>query len=461
MLDRILVVDDEPIVLEILSEVLSREGFQVGRAPTAQAALDLLARDPHELVLCDIRMPGMDGFEFLRRVHRAYPATDVVLMTGYASLDGAIDAMALGAVDYLIKPLRRKEVVARIQAILQRRRLEAELHALQSELRSRYEIHNVVAFSTRMRAVVSAVRRVADLADPVFLSGEPGVGRRFVARTLHFSSKRREAPIGVVQCANPFHADIATEIFGVVKNGRRVYRGQVDRCRGGTLHLAEPECLPHEAQRRLARALREGTYVPVDGSENQPLEARLSFSLSAPLGELIERGTLVADFAALERVVAIALPPLRERIEDLPGLAVAFVDGYALDHGPSLRITAEALRTFKSYAFPGNVSEFFAILGHAARNSLDGALSPELVERSFRQAQPGNAVASGGAVAVVPMADQLGDREYQLVLRAVNRHPGHLDQAAKELGISRTTLWRRMRKYGITLREQRDVARMS
>ncbi|MBI5435164.1 MAG: sigma-54-dependent Fis family transcriptional regulator [Planctomycetes bacterium] len=452
MLDRILVVDDEPIVLEVLSEVLTREGFQVAGASAAKPALDILARDPHELVLCDIRMPGMDGFEFLRHVHRAYPATDVVLMTGYASLDGAIDAMALGAADYLIKPLKPKEVVARIRAILQRRRLEAELHSLQSELRSRYEIHNVVAFSTRMRAVISAVRRVADQSEPVFFCGETGVGRRFLARTLHYTSKRREAPIGVVNCANPFHADLATEIFGLVKNGRRVYRGQLDRCRGGSLHLAEFESLPHEFQQRVVVALRERRYTSVDGIESVPLETRVTFSVSGSVSELVEQHKLVDSLGALDQALSIALPPLRQRTEDLPGLASAFADGYALDHGQTLRIAADALRPLAEYAFPGNVSEFFALLAHAARNSLDGTLTPELVERSFRQAKPGTTPAAA------PMADQLGDREYQLVLRAVNRHPGHLDQAAQELGISRTTLWRRMRKYGITLPEQRNAA---
>jgi two-component system response regulator HydG len=373
-------------------------------------------------------------------------------MTGYASLDGAIDAMALGAADYLIKPLKPKEVVARIRAILQRRRLEAELHSLQSELRSRYEIHHVVAFSTRMRAVVSAVRRVADAAEPVFFCGEAGSGRRFLARTLHYSSRRREAPLGVVDCATPLHADLETEIFGLVKQGRRAYRGQLDRCRGGSVHLSAFENLHRDAQRLVVDALRQGRYTPLDGSESVPLETRISFSLSSSVGELVDRGAVVPELGSLESGLSIAVPPLRQRIEDLPGLASAFADGYAFDHGQALRIAPDALRVFVEHPFPGNVTELFAVLGHAARNSLDGTLTAELVERSFRQARPGLAPAAA------PMADQLGDREYQLVLRAVKRHPGHLDQAARELGISRTTLWRRMRKYGITLPEGPKVA---
>jgi two-component system response regulator HydG len=449
MLDRILVVDDEPIVLDILGEVLAREGFHVSKTHDAQNALEVLARDPHELVLCDIRMPGMDGFEFLRHVHRGHPATDVVLMTGYASLDGAIDAMTLGAADYLIKPLKPKEVVARIHAILQRRRLEAELHSLQSELRSRYEIHNVVAFSARMRAVVSALRRVADQTDPVVFCGEAGTGRRFVARTLHYTSQRREHPVAILNCANPFHSDLRVEVFGLAKNGRRVYRGQIDRCRNGSLHLADFEGLPRELQIQIVDVLRAGQYTPVGAEQPLPLETRVTLSLSAPASELIERGTLAPELSPMKDFVTITVPSLRQRIEDLPGLVSAFVDSYAIDHGQTLRVAPESLKVFSGYEFPGNVSELNALLAHAAKNSLDGALSVELVERSFRQAS------AGANPVVTPMSDQLDDREYQLVLRAVSRHPGRLDQAAKELGISRTTLWRRMRKYGIKLPAQR------
>ncbi len=448
MLDRILVVDDEPIVLDILSEVLSREGFHVTKTNEAHSAVQLLSRDPHEIVLCDIRMPGMDGFDFLRHVHRAFPATDVVLMTGYATVDGAIDAMALGAADYLIKPLKPKEVVARIRSILARRRLESELHALQSELRSRYEIHNVVALSARSRAMVSALRRISDQDEPVILIGESGSGRRFIARTLHTTSKRRDQPMAVVNGGNPYHNDLRVELFGLSKNGRRIQRGQIDRSRAGSLHISDFELLPRELQIELVRCLRSRTYVAVDGDEPIALETRITISLANPVGESIERGALPRELSVLEDFVTINVPPLRLRLEDLPGLSTCFVEGYALESGQSLRIQPEALRVFSGYEFPGNVTELFAILAHAAKNSLDGALSVELVERSFRQAQTGRVAAS-------PMSEQLDDREYQLVLRAVDRNPGRLDHAARELGISRTTLWRRMRKYGISLPAQR------
>jgi DNA-binding NtrC family response regulator len=192
--------------------------------------------------------------------------------------------------------------------------------------------------------------------------------------------------------------------------------------------------------------------VPNGADERVLLETRLTFSISAPVAELVAQRKLVEELGELEHALSIAMPPLSQRIEDLPGLAAAFADGYTLDHGQVLRISRDALTPLESHPFPGNVSELFAVLNHAARNSLDGSLNAELVERSFRQAT------LGSKRVAAPMADQLGDREYQLVLRTIHRHPGHLDQAAKELGISRTTLWRRMRKYGIPLPGQRSEA---
>lgn len=444
MVDRILVVDDEPIVVEVLQEVLASEGFHVTPAKNARVGLDILARDPHDLVLCDIRMPDVDGFELLKQVRRAYPATDVVLMTGFATVDGAIDAMALGAADYLIKPLKPKEVIARIRAILQRRGLEAELHTLQSELRGRYEIHNIVALSPRMRAVAAAVRRIADQDDSVVLCGEPGSGRMFLARAVHHVGKRRDQPIATIEGSNPFHNDLAAELFGVVKNGRRVQRGQLERCKDGTVYIADFELLPTTLQTELGAALSSGRFTSCGGEASQPLTARVIVSMSAQPIDLIDRGALHRELDQLISAVTINVPPLRERRQDLPGLASAFANDYSAERGQRIRIEPDAVEAFADYDFPGNVAEFFTLLGHAAKNSLDGAITRELAERSLRQARV-------QANAPAPMSDHLDDREFQLVLRAVNRHPGRLDQAARELGISRTTLWRRMRKYDIKL----------
>ncbi|MBL8802332.1 MAG: sigma-54-dependent Fis family transcriptional regulator [Planctomycetes bacterium] len=441
-MERILIVDDERVVLETLVDVLQAEGFSVAQASDARSALAHLAAEPVAIVLSDIRMPDMDGMELLHDVRRLHPGTDVVLMTGFASVDGAIEAMGAGAADYLIKPLRPKEVIARVRSILQRRRLESQLHSLQSELRSRHELHNLIAQSSRMSAVVTALHRVRDSADPVVVHGEEGVGRRFIARALHYSGARRAAPFEALDARAPSERSFEEQLWGVRTPTGRWRRGWFERLEHGTLHLVGLEALGAHEQELLGRALETLTYTPPGAHEALPIRCRILISLSEAPAEALERGALSPALSVLRTFVNIRVPPLRQRTDDLPGLVAHFAETYAVEHGRTLRIAPRVMDLLASHAFPGNVRQLFAVLSNAATISIDGMLTPEHLERSLRQSN---------LAAARPIADQLGDREHQVVLQAVQRNPGRLDQAAKELGVSRTTLWRRMRKYGIRL----------
>ena len=444
MLDRILVVDDEPVVLDFLSDVLTREGFQVSLATQAHEALERLDETPHDLVLCDIRMPGMDGFELLRTVCRRHPGTDVILMTGHASVDGAIDALTLGAADYLIKPLKPKEIEARIRACLERRKLEAQIHALRSELRSRYQRHNIVAESPRMTAVVAALHRVAGLDEPVLLCGETGSGRHFLARAIHHASGRRDEPIAEFDCDQTPPRKAGELLFGRPAAGARRQPGQLERLAGGTLLLAEFQHLSPEVQRDVGRALTSGSWRASGEREERALRTRLLFSTSIAPGELIGSGKVVPELAAVADLVTLHVPPLRERADDLPGLVRAWIDEYAVEHGRMLEVPPETLGLLSSWSFEGNVRQLELVLGHAATLSSENLLSPDVVQRALERDAP---MAAGTG----RISDHLDEREYQLVLRAVQRYPRRLDEAARELGVSRTTLWRRMRKYEIRL----------
>lgn len=445
MLDRILIVDDEPLVLETLSEVLSSEGYPVSQAPDAREGLDVLAREPHALVLSDIRMPGMDGVEFLREVRRLHPGTDVVLMTGYGSLDGAIDAMALGAADYLIKPLKPKEILARVRSILTRRRLESEVHSLHSALRSRYDMHNLVAESPRMSALVAAVRRVKDGSEPLMVYGESGSGRHFLARTIHYASERRSHEFALVDARVTAPLDLAAMLFGVRTPGGRRRRGLLEKVEKGTVHIASLEAMPKDLQQRLGAAL--STRKLDVGEKVVDLECRVIISSDEPPIDLLKSARLVNELALLRECPALHVPPLRQRKEDLAGLVAVFVETYSSEHGRSIRVGSGVIELLASHQFPGNVTQLFAVLTNAAKYSVDGELSVDSIERALRQ----SSLAEDRGI-----ADHLGDREYQVILRAVQRNPGRLDHAAKELGISRTTLWRRMRKHGIKLEGEEE-----
>lgn len=442
MQGRILIVDDEPLVLDVLTAVLHGSGHAVTAAPTCRAAFDALAREPQDIVLCDIRMPDMDGFDLLREVRRTHPATDVVMMTGYGSLDGAVDAMALGAADYLIKPLKPKEVQARIGAVLERRRLEAEILTLQSELRARHHIHNVVAISPRMAALVSGLRRLALGDETAVLWGEPGTGRGFLARSLHYSSKRRDEPFSFV-APDASVEEARLELFGRRIGDRKLQRGQLDRARGGTVVLRDLERMPTEVQSDIGRMLRTRAWRPVDSDESQPLETRIMITLGNRVDALLESGALHPELAPLGTAVALHVPGLEERQEDLAGLIAGFLRTFGHEHGLTLDIAAGSVDTLRVTKFPGHVAQLFAVLSQCAALSPRGRIEEETLELTLRQA------GLTGQSAWAPMAEHLGDREKLLVMRAVANHPGRLDQAAKELGISRTTLWRRMRKYGL------------
>ncbi len=443
MQERILVVDDEQVVLDVLEQTLAREGFVVSKQTSAEAALEELGRDAFDLVLCDIRLPGMDGLEFLNEVRRMYPGIDVVLMTGYGSIEEAIDAMALGAVDYLIKPLNPKEIVARLRSITQRRRLEARVHELHGDLCSKYDPHQIVARSPRMLAVVAAIRRLNNDQDHVVLSGEPGTGKRLIARCIWSSSLRRGEPFQVVDCGLLPPASIEQILFGARQPGGRIRRGHIERLAGGTLHLANGEALPLDVQAKLFAAAASGSFQRHGDSASVPLLARLLISLSASVDTLIAARKLAPEANVLRQWATIPVPPLSARREDLPELVAQLLDRYEVDSGVRLSLKPDALALLDRCDFPGNVRQLSAVVQHAGSLAPNGVVSADVLQKSLRQA-PGTQGDSAASI-----ADHLNDREYQLVLRVVQRYPRQLDLAAKELGVSRTTLWRRMRKYDI------------
>ncbi len=445
MLGRILIVDDEPSVLHVLKHVLASPDYVVCAVDSCAAALEVLAREPYEVVLCDIRMPGMDGYELLRELRRSHPGTDVVLMTGYGTLDGAVDAMALGAADYLMKPLKPKEVLARIGAVLERRRLEAELFSLRTQLRSRQQLQNVIAISAGMTTLVSALRRVALGDELAVLYGEPGSGRAFLGRTLHHLSPRRDGPFAYQSLLGVSAAELQTTLFGRRAADRTSRRGQFERTGGGTLVLGNVESLDPEAQVALGRALTDGSFQPMDSTTVLKLDTRIMLTLSRPAAELLAAGQLQPELAFLSGVIGIEVPPLRDRCEDLPGLIADFLTSFGNENGVAMQISADAIERLRATTFPGNVAQLFSVLRQCATLSPRGRIEDSTLDLTLRQT--GLAASSFWA----PMAEHLGDREKLLVMRAVADHPGRLDSAAQELGISRTTLWRRMRKYGIRL----------
>jgi two-component system response regulator HydG len=312
-------------------------------------------------------------------------------------------------------------------------------------LRSRHDLHRVVACSPRMTSLVSALPRVALGSELAVLIGAPGSGRGFLGRALHYSSPRKDQPFAFASMAGAVSEDLLAELFGRRTGERKLQRGQFARTSRGTLVLRDLEQMPLDAQAQLGTALQGGSYRPQDWHEDLPIESRVMLTLSASPAELLDAGTLHASLSSLRGAISLHVPALHERLEDVPGLIAGFIHDYGTEHGHALSIAAAAVERIRNTSFPANVAQLFAVLGQCAALSPNGRIEDGTLDLSLRQA------GLSRANAWAPMAEHLGDREKLLVMRAVSHHPGRLDQAAKELGISRTTLWRRMRKYGIRL----------
>ena len=443
MYDQVLIVDDQSLVVDYLEALLLEEGFDVVTANDGAKALRILEDQPSMLVLCDIRMPGMDGFQLLDEIRARHCGADVIFMTAFASVDEAIEAMSRGAVDYMIKPIKNQEVVAKVRSHLHRRRLASELQELQAEMRSRYDINRLVANSNPMRAVVVALRKATLVEDPVVFVGPRGSGRNLVAGTLHYSGARHASPLRLLQfdCTGPTNFD--EELFGVDRPDQRPRRGHLDEVGNGTLCIRGTEMLPADNQRSLARLLKSRSYRRVGSGQEIALHARLTFSFAEPVDDLLADGRLLPELSILLRAITIHLPPLSERREDIPDLVASYVSRHTLASGDSIRIPSESMELILEGSYPGNVAQLFALLEHCRAMSPDGMLTREIVEQALRRVGPETREAPKR------MAESLEDREYQLVLDAVSKHRGQLEVAARELGVSRTTLWRRMRKYDI------------
>ncbi len=443
MYDRVLIVDDQPLVVDYLQALLAEHKFDVATASQGPEALEVLDRDPSMLVLCDIRMPGMDGFELLDAIQARHSGADVIFMTAFGSVDEAIEAMSRGAVDYLIKPIKNQEVVAKVRSHLQRRRLAAEHQQLQAELRSQFSIERLVAVSSPMRAVAGALRKAAQVDDPVVFVGPRGSGRSLAARTLHFSGVRHSSPLRLLHFDRTGTHGFEETLFVRNAPDQLARRGHLDEVGIFTLFLRGVELLSPENQQAIADLLQHQSYRQVGSTQDIPLRARLAFSFETPVESLIAAGHLDPSLGVLQSATTIRLPPLSERREDIPELVASYVAQQAATSGDSIRIPGESMELILEGEYGGNVAQLFALLAHCRAMSPTGVLTPEIVGQALRRVGP----ATGGSPK--RMAESLEDREYQLVLDAVSKHRGRLEMAARELGVSRTTLWRRMRKYEI------------
>ncbi len=445
----LLVVDDQKNVRATTALLLRNRGFVVDEAADGQEALERLAQRAYDLVLSDLKMDPIDGLELLKRIQAAASPPQVILMTGFGTIDSAVEAMRLGAADYLTKPLKSDELQIRIERALERRRLIREVGVWAGEFRERFGLDNVIGRSAVMRDLMTKVSRVARTDATVLVSGESGTGKELVAKALHTGSKRADRPFVAVNCAAVTETLLESELFGYAKGAFtgaiRTRRGLFEEASGGTLFIDEIGETSPGFQAKLLRALQEGEIRRVGESTSIHVDVRVIAATNRDLRAEIAQKRFREDLFYRLNVVPIQVPPLRDRKEDIPLLAQAFLERYNRKSGTKRALTDAAVARLLSHDYPGNVRELENAVEQAAALADGDALG----EQDF-PLSPGFSAATADAPPPGPLADAVELAERRAIESALRRHASDLMSVAHELRISSTTLWRKMRKLGLS-----------
>jgi DNA-binding NtrC family response regulator len=450
---RILIVDDEPKLGRVLVEMLEGVGHDVAHAAGGAAAIQRIATGDLDVVVSDLRMPEVDGMSVLREVRRTSPDTDVVLMTAHATAQNAVEAMKLGAADYLVKPFAMDEFRLRIGHIVARRSISARAEALARRLDARDGFGRVVAQSAAMRGVVADARRVAATDETVLLLGESGTGKNLLARAIHHASARSAGPFIEVHAAALPETLVEGELFG---RDRGAYTGATDAkpghaeaAHGGTLFLDEIGELPTAIQVKLLRFLQDRSFTRLGSTQTRRSDARIIAATNRDLAAAVKEGAFREDLYYRLAVFPIVVPPLRDRPDDVRATALSLLAARGL--GPD-RITVAALDHLAAYRWPGNVRELENALGRALVLAGTDPIAPEHLP-------PG--LASAGEVTATSVLDtllvpdfSLDALERDLIHHALLKAGGNKAAAARLLGITRRRLYSRLDSLGEPSRDE-------
>ncbi len=453
----ILIVEDEAKMRRLLELNLGDDGFTTFSAGDAEAGLKLLRENSVDLVLTDLKLPGMNGLEFLQTVKRQNAALPVVVMTAFGSVETAVDAMKSGASDYVLKPFSLAEMRMVIHKELDVRNLREENRSLREALGKRYSHPNIVARSPKMQEVLATVERVAPTNSTVLLGGESGVGKDLIARAIHEKSRRASGPFLKINSTAIPENLLESELFGFEKGaftGAVASKpGKFELADKGTLFLDEIGDVPPATQVKLLRVLQEREFERLGGTKTVKVDVRLIAATNKDLREALEQGTFREDLYYRLNVVPIDIAPLRERREDIPDLVNLFVSRFSGESGkPVEGIKPEAMQVLVNYHWPGNVRELQNIVERSCALAKGSVLEVSDVHLDVR---PTKSAGAGGGF--LPDGMTLEQWEDEMVQEALRRANGNKSQAARLLGLSRNALRYRLSKIGIADEAEKEA----
>lgn len=468
---RILILDEDRIILQSLSQFLRRDGYEVRTSDSPEDAFALIEAGGIELLLTDVNLQGVKPTEFLREVRRRFPHVVTVVITGYGSIEGAVEATKNGAFDYLTKPIVDEEIRVVVEKAARQQALLFENQALKQQLDIRFGLENVVGHDPRMQKIFDVVQAVADSRTTVLMTGESGTGKSLIARAIHHRSPRRDKPFIEVSCGALPETLLESELFGHVKGaftGAIADKpGRFMAADGGTIFLDEINSASPAMQVKLLRVLQERTFEPVGSNDPRTVDTRVVLATNMELSHLVATGQFRQDLYYRINVVTVRVPPLRERLGDVTLLAGHFLRRFAKEVGREvLGFTDAALAALRQYGWPGNVRELENAVERAVvlsrRPQIDVEDLPETLQGIAipLPSHPGMVQATAPAEGLVmdlahpmPLERALELPERQIIEAALKRNNWNRQATAAELDINRTTLYKKMRKYRLDVGE--------
>jgi len=447
----ILVVEDEAVQLESLAGFLTKQGYRVLKAANPENALVTVRENAVDIVLSDFKMPRMSGVELLEAIKEINPSVQVIIMTAYGTVESAIDAMKLGAADYITKPIDLYRLQVLIRNIVERKQLVSENRLLRQQLSERFSVEGIISESSGMSRVLNVAGRVADSNASVLITGETGTGKELIAKSVHFSGSRHDQPFVAVNCAALPDNLLESELFGHEKGAYtgadRQRKGRFETADGGTLFIDEVGEIPLSLQVKLLRVLQEKTFERI--GSNTPLKAnvRIVAATNRDLEAMVRDGTFRQDLFYRLNVVSIRIPPLRERREDIPPLAELFVRRFASENNKRIAgISREAMDTLMKYSYPGNVRELENII----QQSVVLSRGETIMESDLPvRVNEGIQLSGSWQSATASFTEKVEAFERSLILDALRVAGQVQTRAAEQLGISERHLRYKLKKYGM------------
>ena len=446
----LLVVDDDETTRELCATVASQAGLNPIAVPSAEQALNVLEQRSVDILLTDLKLPGMSGIDLLKRVSELYPRISVIVLTQFGTIDSAIEAGRIGARDYITKPFRIEELRVRLDRAVQAVDLQDENRQLREQLHTQVAFGSFIGSSEKMRRVYRMIEKVGPRNYSVLILGESGTGKELVARAVHLTSPRRDRPFVPVDCSAITPTLIESELFGYIKGAftgaMQSKQGLLEAANGGTLFLDEIGEMPVEMQAKLLRALQEREVKPVGATERRQIDVRLIAATNRDLEAAIKSGAFRQDLYFRLNVVQVKLPPLRERKTDIPLLVASFLEKYAPPEGPVPEISEEAMRTFMAYDWPGNVRELENAVARAVAHTSSPVIHVGDLPSSLHYPPVEKAAVKDE---ILP----LEELERRAIVRTLRETNGDKGIAAKLLGIGKTTLYRKLKQYNVPFTE--------